>query len=335
MSADDSHKPSSMASAAGERYPDQSQAGEGWTEGHRNFAGQNLHFLQIGLGNNTTFIQNIAGQLSEWSYNVDWLWQAASEWRWDIVRGVGVEPVGHLIHRHRPLLQWLPNVELVQAAVSDTEAEGMEMHVLTQQTQQHPLSQVDEHKKETLKYHFDLFNNMSSLGQLHPEISGNIAYWERECGVKLPFDVQETDVWSYSRLAKTLNFVGCEVLMIDAEGHDTRILKSLIKHCEEDPRAWPQVIQFETMGHCDQLKDHPGEWEMISLLEAAGYLLVGYSHKDSYLVSNARASSRRLQSWLCQWKCGDCNQSKRYPYVTTGKGWFCPSCVGIQRRRRR
>ena len=123
--------------------------------------------------------------------------------------------------------------------------------------------------------------------------------------------------------------------MIDAEGHDTRILKSLLQHCEEDPRAWPQVIQFETMGHCDQLKDHPGEWEMISLLEAAGYLLVGYSHKDSYLVSNARASSRRLQSWLCQWKCGDCNQSKRYPYVTTGKGWFCPSCVGIQRRRRR
>ena len=147
MSADDSHKPSSMASAAGERYPDQSQAGEGWTEGYRNFAGQNLHFLQIGLGNNTTFIQNIAGQLSEWSYNVDWLWQAASEWRWDIVRGVGVEPVGHLINRHRPLLQWLPNVELVQAAVSDVEAEGMEMHMLAQETEQRLLSQVDEHKK--------------------------------------------------------------------------------------------------------------------------------------------------------------------------------------------
>ena len=152
MSADDSHKPSSMASAAGERYPDQSQAGEGWTEGYRNFAGQNLHFLQIGLGNNTTFIQNIAGQLSEWSYNVDWLLQAASEWRHDSVRGVGVEPVGHLIRRHRRLLKWMPNVELVQAAVSDVEAEGMEMHLLAQQTEQRLLSQVDEHYKENLQF---------------------------------------------------------------------------------------------------------------------------------------------------------------------------------------
>ena len=144
---------------------------------------------------------------------------------------------------------------------------------------------------------------MSSLGQLHSEISGNIAYFEKECGVKLPFDVQETDVWSYGRLAKTLICVGCEVLMIDAEGHHERILKSLLQHCEEDPRAWPQVIQFETMGHCDQLKDHSCEREMTRLLKAAGYLLAGYSNKDSYLLSSARASVSRLKSWLWRWQC--------------------------------
>ena len=36
------------------------------TQGYRNFAGQSLHFLQIGLGTNTTFMQNIAGHWKEW-----------------------------------------------------------------------------------------------------------------------------------------------------------------------------------------------------------------------------------------------------------------------------
>ena len=30
-------------------------------------------------------------------------------------------------------------------------------------------------------------------------------------------------------------------------GHDTRILRSVVEHCERNPGAWPQLIQFETM----------------------------------------------------------------------------------------
>ena len=238
-----------------------------------------------------------------------------------------MEPVRHLIHKHRRLLKWLPNVELVQAAVSDVDAEGMQMHLLPQRIQQRLLEQVDEHNKENLQYQLQFLMNMSSLGQLHPELLENLAWFEKACGASLPFDVQLTDVWSYGRLAKTLNFVGCEVLMIDAEGHDTRILKSLLRHCEEDARAWPQVIQFETMGHCDQLRDHPRESEMISLLVDAGYLLVGYSNKDSYLVSSARASVPRLKRWLRRWQCYGCYKRNRYPYDITWRGTFCRSCA--------
>ena len=48
-----------------------------------------------------------------------------------------------------------------------------------------------------------------------------------------------------------LNFRGTDVLMIDAEGHDCQILQSMIDHCETagDDSLWPDVIQFETMGH--------------------------------------------------------------------------------------
>ena len=135
---------------------------------------------------------------------------------------------------------------------------------------------------------------MSSLGQPHPEMSGLLAYVKQKFGVTPRIDVQCAEVWSYSTLAKTLNFVGCEVLMIDAEGHDTRILKAALDHCEQNPQAWPWLIQFETMGHCDQLENHPGEWDTIRLLQKAGYLLVGYSYYDSYLVFEATSSEPGL-----------------------------------------
>ena len=93
MSANDRHKPCGMFASTADRLPDQCREGGGKkTASHRDVAGRHLHFLQIGLGTNTTFVQNIAGQFSDWSYNVDWLLQAASERRGHSVRGVGVEP---------------------------------------------------------------------------------------------------------------------------------------------------------------------------------------------------------------------------------------------------
>ena len=294
---------------------------------HRDFAGQQLHFLQIGLGTNTTFVQNMAGEYSEWSFEVDWLVQATSQWSRETVRGVGVEPVRHLIRQHTHLLKHLPNVELVQVAVSDGDRDGMHMHLLPQLLQQQLLQRAEQDKKDNLEYQLEFLRNMSSLGHPHPEILENLPWFEKECGSELPFEMQPTDVWSYGKLAKTLNFVGCEVLMIDAEGHDTRILQSLIRHCQEDYRAWPQVIQFETLGHCDRHTDYPGESEMIGTLVEAGYLLVGHSNKDSYLVSNKRKGLPRLQKWLQRWRCDWCYTGGRYPYDISRRGTLCPVCV--------
>ena len=142
---------------------------------YRNFRGKRLHFLQIGLGTNTTFMQNFAGFREEWSSSVHWLSQTVSEKRKDLLRGVGVEPVSHLIRRHRPLLRRLPQVELVEAAVSDVEAEVMELYMLSEETEQQLLLQVDEKRKEELIYHLEFIKNMSSGGHPHPQTAGLIA----------------------------------------------------------------------------------------------------------------------------------------------------------------
>ena len=319
--------------SANDRHPDQFRDEDDKTVGYRDFAGRRLHFLQIGLGTNTTFLQNIAGGFSEWSQDVQWLLAAAGQRRGQRIRGVGVEPVRHLIRQHAHLLKRLPKVELVQAAVSDVDCEAMYMHLLPQPFQHWLLHRARNDKKDRLEYQLEFLRNMSSLGQPHPQILENLAWFEKECGSELPFGVQLTDVWSYGTLAKTLNFVGCDVLMIDAEGHDTRILKSLIQHCEEDDRAWPQVIQFESMGHCDHFSNHPREAEVISLLEDAGYLLVASSKKDTYLVSPARASVRRLRRWLKRWQCDDCEMRHRYPYDISWRGTLCRSCARSAPRR--
>jgi hypothetical protein len=40
---------------------------------------------------------------------------------------------------------------------------------------------------------------------------------------------------SYDRLAHTLKFKGCEVLMVNTEGHDVSTVRSMMAHCSGTP----------------------------------------------------------------------------------------------------
>ena len=143
--------------------------------------------------------------------------------------------------------------------------------------------------------------NMSTVEPVHP----HWAIWRAHClnqlGVVTEASRQPVEVWSYSQLAKVLDFSGCEVLMIDAEGHDVRILRSVIEHCRRYPRELPWLVQFETMGHCDRAEggETSVEWNVIWSLMEEGYLLVHYSHRDSHSQTQghgAESMSRMLSS---------------------------------------
>merc|ERR1712048_1150337 len=95
------------------------------------------------------------------------------------------------------------------------------------------------------------------------------------------------DIWTWAKLATTFNFAGCELLVIDTEGYDTKILRSMIAHCREHTNDWPDVIQFETMGHCDRHEGLGSEKQIIRLLEDEGYTLVAMSDLNSHLVRKA------------------------------------------------
>ena len=83
--------------------------------GVRNFNGERLQVLQIGLGTFGTFLHN---NISPDDYDpvVNWLLDAASD-STSTIRGVGVEPAPEHATKLLPALEILPNVALVQAAI--------------------------------------------------------------------------------------------------------------------------------------------------------------------------------------------------------------------------
>ena len=122
------------------------------------------------------------------------------------------------------------------------------------------------------------------------------------------------------------------MLIIDAEGHDAAILRSMVAHGRAEERqgrnAWPYVVQFETMGHCDKLANKSAEWEAIGLLEMAGYTLVAYSHYNSQLVHREAWRIPRIKKWASAMRCDYCHKRRAYPYIfsRTRRGKWSTCC---------
>merc|ERR1712166_1509352 len=146
--------------------------------------------------------------------------------------------------------------------------------------------------------------------------------------VKLEIDCKEkVDVRSWGKLVKTLNFVGCEVLVVDAEGCDTKILRSLIAFCRENPEHWPELIQFETMGHCDRQEKLGAEKALIEAFQGNGYTVISLSDHNSYVINDAALEKeKRLQRWVYRWVCYGCGQQWSMPYICCWKGIFSEEC---------
>ena len=145
--------------------------------------------------------------------------------------------------------------------------------------------------------------------------------------VKLEMESHLVDIWSWGRLAYECNFKGCELLLVDTEGFDCQILRSVIAHCNKFPAEWPQVIQFETMGHCDKLEERGTEWKTIEALEVQGYTLLSYSNYNTVLVhTKSWKQEARLNAWLGGFSCEDCKRQWAFPYVSNGNEVLCKWC---------
>jgi len=292
------------------------------------FGGKKLNFVQIGLGTNSTFIQNLAGSAVEYNTGIEWLFQACSEHDPKRVLGIAVEPVTDLAQIFRPLASRLPGVQLLQAAMGEHDEFGVEMNGLTNQARNELVRQVPLSSRTGLATHLEYLRNMSCLGYVHPLLPWLQEAIEYDYGVKIAVSCNgKVEVWSWAKLVETFNFVGCEALVVDAEGYDSKILRSLLSYCRNHPEHWPELIQFETMGHCDRHEGIGTEKNCLEALQQEGYTLAQVSDFNSHVIfTTALDKEIRLQKWINTWYCNDCYRHWALPYVSDNKGAFCYEC---------
>ena len=284
------------------------------------FRDERVNFVQIGLGTNSTFIQNLTvNKWSDtWSNSIDWLLSGSSQRCWRNITGVALEPVAEHVEALCEAVMLLPGVDLVQAAVGDRDIWNEDMQVFAPGARDDLLKKVPEIQRESLANDLEYILNMSCVGKNpHPGIPQQRQHIFEKYGVVVDIEHRQADVWTWSTLSRTCNFHSCEILLVDTEGCDTQILRSLIWHCSYyadwgDNSVWPWIIQFETMGICDELEGTNSEWEIICELQRCGYNLVHYSHHNTYMIwQEALGKEKTLMNWMASWEGEECSTISR------------------------
>jgi hypothetical protein len=288
--------------------------------------GARVHFVQVGLGTNATFVQNLGGDPEVWDRTVAWLLSACSESTPSQITGVSVEPVAELVEALWRFAAKLPGVDLVQVAIGE-EDQTAEMEILPVGLRDKLLDSVPEDQQSALRDCLEYLLNMGCVGCEHPESVEKCERIFKSWGVRVNLERRPSPVWSWRRLSEAFHFRGCEVLMVDAEGSDARILRSMMKHCREEPDTWPWVIQLETMGHCDHVDGRGTEWQVIAELVESGYVLLHYSWRNSHLALASALEQQRLKSWAEFWVCDACSSWADFPYVSGDAGTWCRRCT--------
>lgn len=294
------------------------------------FAGRRINFVQVGLGTNSTFIQNLAGEPWEADKQLWSLLKLTSETDPSLVTGISVEPVESLVSQYELYMDKLPNVSLLQAALGESDIEDADMHVFTSHMYEDVMRQVAPARREGLGYHMEYLLNMSKVGRAHPYMESCLKHIRAKYKVDVCVKQQKSEIWTWGRLAETLNFKGCEVLVVDTEGHDTAILRSLIQHCQQHEDEWPNFIQFESMGLCDDQEGKGAEKKMVRELERHGYIAVMISDWNTYVVHESAMSCPKIKKWVGSWYCDVCRKyGAPMPFTSDKKQNYCALCSNI------
>jgi len=257
---------------------------------------------------------------------MDWILLNVSETSPEHLTGIGVEPAAEHAQALQPMVeQSLPGVALVQCAISDADGKS-QLHLVHKH--QSAIWHVPWWQRDDFERHLSYLLNMSCVGREHPDLQHYLKRIRAEFGVQLDLQQTSVPIWSWESLAREFNFGGCEVLIVDTEGFDVRILKSMIAHCSKREDCWPHVIQFETMGHSDKIDGNGSEWGIISQLSAAGYILVYYSKYNTYLAHwEALWYKSRVKSWARTLVCSWCRKQEHFPYLTVDRKVYCQACA--------
>lgn len=188
--------------------------------------------------------------------NFDTLIENAS----DSTVGLSVEPLGRFFF---PQLPTKPNVRTESCAISDRSGEMDMFFVEPRHIIKHQLP------------HWVIGCN--SLGHPHPTVVQLLTDWN------LPMDLIRTEkvpVRTYEQLMRAHDVRSVKYLKIDTEGHDVTVLRSMLQHCDVNPLALPEKIQFES----NSLTATHETNAIVDELEKRGYHVISTQDQNTVLV---------------------------------------------------
>ncbi len=235
-------------------------------------------FFEIGTADFRTLSQFLVG-----SDRTCAIGDALRTWNLDKVRGVAVEPVSHLLDR----LPMLPCVRKENVAMGSTDGAAT-LHFVRE----------DAGKRWPYSYAVWLARGTGTINGKHPHL---VKCLRRE---GIPFDdVMDTvivPVWSFERLARHHKIASIDVLKIDCEGSDCRILQGLMDYCDRWPATYPRIISFET----NQLSKRRDVEKTLSALRDRSYVMI-HRGRDTVLKR-----MRAKQAICCDFLHGTCWNGK-------------------------
>ena len=275
----------------------------------RDFANHSVHVMQIGLGTYGTFLQA----------DVPWVRVLLRATTYDdsqSLRGIGVDPVEEIV---RPLetlslrnSKSLSASVVCGAVVEDFQRSTIRVFCLPENARRTFRKKMDKAKvKRRLWKDVDknlaYLENMSAVGTPHPEFESQAAWVQQQAGVyDNLLEERVVPCYTFGKVLKMHSAKECEVLIVDAEGADCAILRSMLACCQTQQCPWPRVIRFETWGwddeearlsECSECKE---EEAVIQTLQQEEYLLVQACRDATLLHGPAVRRSEALAAWADQ-----------------------------------
>ena len=279
----------------------------------QDFKGKKVKVIQVGLGTFGTFVQGDSG----W---IRFLFGATSRRFKGPLTGIGVDPVIECILPLTEQAASIGNVALIHGAV------GCDTGTRTLFALPHD---AEDNLKCVMKSagtmtegmvnvcnQLDFMRNMSRLDTPHPHYETCMEYinsvTQRDLR-EILLEKREVACYTFGDILRMTNTTGCELMLIDAEGADCEILRSMVENCKSRrPPQWPRVILFESRGF-GNTPGRPDEDERtVFQLMNHGYHLVHSGGDTLLLHSQAMTDDPRFCRWAdkhftltcegCHWK---------------------------------
>ena len=271
----------------------------------RDFQGQTVHILQVGLGTFGTFVKP----------DVRWmrvLLEAPAKGSdcppsEEDLLGIGVDCLEESAGFQEELALTRQGCSVFLAAMDSSAGErtlwclprGTRIEVRNVMRQ----NGVDLKTRAAVDWELAYLENMSNVGEeIHLDTNTTLQRVQELLSSDFNgrlIEKRTVPCYTYRDVLREHNAAGCEIFVVDAEGMDCAIVGSMIDACSAGHSSWPTLVCYETRGVPGSSdRNYTNDEEMtMSRLEDAGYVVLQLG-LDATLV---HGPTLKESSALCAW----------------------------------